>query len=150
MKLYRIGDGRHPIWDGTGAAFVGGRWNSVGRQVIYASPSYSCAMLEILAHASIGRIPKHQRYVCVDVPSNISIEKLDANALPQGWDAPDSVVARDFGDRWLAEARSVVLVIPSVVAKLDFIAVVNPAHPDAQRLQPSAPENVVWDERLFR
>ncbi len=141
MQLFRIGDGRHPIWDGTGAAFVGGRWNSVGRQVIYASPSYSCAMLETLAHASIGRIPKHQRYVCVDVPPNIRIETMDANSSPRGWDAPDSVVARDFGDRWLAEARSAILIVPSVVARLDSIAVVNPAHPDAQQLQPSAPEN---------
>lgn len=42
-----------PLWDGTGAALVGGRWNSPGRPVIYGSLSYSCAMLEMLAHASI-------------------------------------------------------------------------------------------------
>ena len=28
MQLYRIGDERHPLWDGTGAALIGGRWNS--------------------------------------------------------------------------------------------------------------------------
>ena len=149
MQLFRIADGRHPIWDGMGAAFVGGRWNSIGRQVIYASPSYSCAMLEILAHAGIGRIPKQQQYVCVDVPADTATEKFGLDALPQGWDTADSAIARAFGDRWLADARSAILLVPSVVARLDFIAVVNPAHPHAQRLVPSAQKNVVWDDRLF-
>ncbi len=150
MQLFRIADGRYPIWHGTGAAFVGGRWNSVGRQVIYASPSYSCAMLEILAHANIGRIPKQQQYVRVNVPTDVLSETFSADSLPQGWDAADSAIARAFGDRWLADTRSTILLVPSVVARLDFIAVVNPAHPHAQRLAPSAPENVVWDSRLFR
>ena len=47
MRLYRIGDGRHPLWDGTGAALIGGRWNSPGRPLIYASLIYGGAMLEI-------------------------------------------------------------------------------------------------------
>jgi RES domain-containing protein len=46
IRVYRIADERHAIWDGTGAALVGGRWNSPGRPVIYGSLSYACAMLE--------------------------------------------------------------------------------------------------------
>ena len=150
MQLFRIADARHPIWDATGAAFVGGRWNKVGQPVIYASPSYSCAMLEILAHANIGRIPKHQMFVRINVPNTLRIERFEDGALPNGWDTQDCRVARQFGDKWLAEARSAILLVPSVVARLDFIAVVNPAHPDAKLLKPTDPENVVWDERLFR
>jgi RES domain-containing protein len=36
MQLYRIASSKHPVWDGTGAAILGGRWNSAGRPVIYA------------------------------------------------------------------------------------------------------------------
>ncbi len=56
MRVYRIADRRHPIWDGTGAALLGGRWNSPGHPAIYGSPSSACAMLELLAHTGIGRI----------------------------------------------------------------------------------------------
>lgn len=149
MRIFRIGDERHPLWDGTGAALVGGRWNSPGRAVIYGSLSYSCAMLEILVHAGIGRIPATHGCVIADVPDSVAIERHDANALPALWDAENSASARHFGDRWLEERRSAVLLIPSMVARLEWNALVNPLHPDAGKLSASPPEKVVWDRRLF-
>lgn len=149
MQVFRIGDERHPLWDGSGAALVGGRWNSPGRQVIYGSLSYACAMLEMLAHASIGRIPTTQRFVVTEVPDSVSLERHNANALPAGWDAEHSSIARGFGDLWLKEARSAILLVPSVVARPEWNALVNPLHPDAIRLVVSAAEKVVWDKRLF-
>lgn len=150
MQLFRIADARHPIWDATGAASLGGRWNIFGERVIYASPSYSCAMLEILAHANIGRVPRNQMFVRVDLPGTLRIERFKDGELPNDWDAQDCRVASQFGSKWLKEARSAILLVPSVVARLDFIAVVNPTHPDAKLLKPTDPENVVWNERLFR
>jgi RES domain-containing protein len=149
MQIFRIGDERHPLWDGTGAALVGGRWNSPGRQVIYGSISYACAMLEILAQANIGRIPMSHCFVIADVPDDMMIERHDAKTLPAGWDAESSSAARDFGDLWLKEARSAILLVPSVVARLEWNALVNPSHPDAAHLNLSASEKVVWDRRLF-
>jgi len=131
MQIYRIGDSRHTLWDGTGAALVGGRWNSPGRPAIYGSLSYACSMLEILVHANIGRIPKTHCYVVAEVPLDMPIERHDSAALPLGWDGDDSSIARRFGDQWLAESRSAVLVVPSIVAKLEWNAVVNPLHPAA-------------------
>ncbi|MFA6051773.1 MAG: RES domain-containing protein [Methylobacter sp.] len=149
MRIFRIGDERHPIWDGTGAAFIRGRWNSPGKPVIYGSLSYSCAMLEILAHANIGRIPATHRYVVAEVPGNISVESYDEHSLPAEWDSENSTSARAFGDQWLNEARSAVLIVPSVIARLDRNALVNPLHPDANKLIIAAPEKVIWDKRLF-
>jgi len=149
MRIFRIGDERHSIWDGTGAAFIGGRWNSPGKPVIYGSLSYSCAMLEILAHANIGRIPATHRYVVAEVPDNISVENYDEHSLPAEWDSENSASARAFGDQWLKEARSAVLIVPSVIARLDRNALVNPLHPDANKLIVATPEKVIWDKRLF-
>jgi RES domain-containing protein len=42
-----------------------------------------------------------------------------------------------------------VLIVPSVVARAEFNAVVNPVHPDAKHLLITEPQPVVWDERLF-
>jgi RES domain-containing protein len=149
VQLFRIADERHPIWDGTGAALIGGRWNSPGKPVIYGSLTYSCALLEVLAHANIGRIPSTQRYVIVVVPDGVSIQIADENSLPEGWDSENSTLARDFGDQWLKEAKSAILIVPSVVAKLDRNALVNPIHPDAKKLIVSEPKEVIWDRRLF-
>ena len=149
MPLYRIADSRHPIWDGTGAAMVGGRWNSPGRPVIYASLSYACAMLEILVYANIGRIPATHAYVVAKVPDGLTIERHDASSLSSGWDGDDPAVARRFGDQWLREGRSAVLVVPSVVARLECNALINPLHADARRLQVALSQKVIWDQRLF-
>ena len=148
-RIFRIGDSRHPLWDGHGAALVGGRWNSPGRQAIYGTLSYACAMLETLAHANIGRVPATHCYVVADVPQRLIIERHDSNSLSIGWDSENLSIARLFGDRWLTEARSAVLLVPSVVARLEFNALVNPLHPDAARLIISKPEKVLWDKRLF-
>ncbi len=149
MRIFRIGDERHALWSGVGAALVGGRWNTPGREVIYGSLSYACAMLEILAHAAIGRVPRTHAFIAVEVPPEVSVERPVPEALPPGWDAEDSVPARLFGDRWLVECRSAVLIVPSVVARLDWNALVNPRHPDFKRLVPGAPRRVIWDRRLF-
>lgn len=128
---------------------VGGRWNSPGLPAIYGSLSYACAMLEILVHANIGRIPRTHCYVVADVPENLLVERVDSISLPLGWDGDDPSIARCFGDQWLTEGRSAVLVIPSVVAKLEWNAVVNPRHPEASQLLVSQSQMVIWDQRLF-
>ena len=149
MQIFRIGDSRHALWDGTGAAMVAGRWNSPGRPAIYGSLSYACSMLEILVHANIGRIPTTHGYVVADVPEDMRIERHDSQTLPLGRDSDDFSIARRFGDQWLDELRSAVLIVPSVVAKLEFNAVVNPRHPAAAQFVVSATQNVIWDQRLF-
>lgn len=150
MRIYRIADARHPVWDGSGAALVGGRWNSPGHAAIYGSLSHACALLETLAHAGVGRVPPTQRCVVVEAPDSVSVECHDASALPQGWDTEDSDAARRFGDDWLVSRRSLILVVPSVVARMERNAVVNPAHPDFAKLVVGLPEPVMWDRRLFR
>lgn len=149
MKIYRFADERQPIWDGTGAALIGGRWNSPGNPVIYCSLSYACAMLEILAHANIGHIPLTHRLVLAEVPDSVSLERYESSELPFGWDTSHIAIARALGNRWLQEKRSAVLLVPSIVAKLDWNALVNPNHPDAAQLVVTAPEQVLWDKRLF-
>lgn len=150
MQIYRIADGRHPIWDGTGAALIGGRWNSPGKPVIYGSLSYSCAMLEILAHGNIGRVPQTHQYVIAEVPKDLSVEILEGGSLPEGWDLESTASARARGDQWINQARSAILIVPSVIARLDQNALVNPLHPDAKKLIVSGPKKIIWDKRLFQ
>jgi len=152
MRAYRIADRRHPIFDGSGAAFVGGRWNSPGRAVIYAAETLELAMLELLAHLQLGVIPRTQVFVEIQIPARVTIETADPAAVP-GWDASDEQVSRRFGDRWADERRSAMLRVPSVLTwqthPTGWNLLINPAHPDAAALKVSNPRAVNWDARLF-
>ncbi|QEZ48766.1 RES family NAD+ phosphorylase [Cupriavidus oxalaticus] len=54
------------------------------------------------------------------------MERVDGARLPTGWDMQeDPRAARSFGERWLAACRSTVLLVPSVVARLEWNALVN-------------------------
>jgi RES domain-containing protein len=139
MRIYRIADSRHPVWDGTCALLVGGRFNS----------PVAGAMLEVLVHARIGKVPRTHVFAMAEVPDDVSIERADAVSLPAGWDGPATEIARAFGDRWIAESRTAVLLVPSVVAREEWNALVNPTHPLAARIMVGEPRPVVWDERLF-
>jgi RES domain-containing protein len=146
---YRIADARHTIFDGSGAALIGGRWNSPGRPVIYAAASYAGAMLERLVHAGTGQIPKHQKVVLIRIPARVSVEVWPLEKLPQRWAADDNLASRAFGDQWLAQLRSAVLMVPSAVAKYEHNVVINPLHADFKWIGTSRPEPVQWDARLF-
>ncbi|CAB3775089.1 RES family NAD+ phosphorylase [Paraburkholderia humisilvae] len=149
MQIFRIADRSHPVWNGTGAMLGGGRFNSPGRSVIYGAMSFGGAMLEILVHARIGKVPKTHVWVEAEVRDGVMAEQQTVDSLPDGLDASALQVARAFGDTWLTEARLAVFVVPSVVARQESNVLVNPVHPEAARLVVSPPLPVIWDERLF-
>ena len=151
MRIFRIADARFRIWDAAGASRFGGRWNSPGGAVIYGSLSESCAILERLVHVGgVGHLPSSQRLVIASVPPSVAVERCDAASLPSGWDNDESPSARAFGDRWLAERRRAVLIVPSVIATSDFNALVNPNHPDAVLIEVAVPTECKFDPRLGR
>ena len=149
MLAFRIADRRHSIFDPTGAFLNGARWNSAGKRVIYAAQTYAGALLEILVHANLGVVPKTHAVVQITIPENVLRETAVAQQL-KGWAADDLIVSRRFGDRWLDECRSAVLLVPSVVLQgREVNVLINPDHSDFARISVSAPEAVVWDPRLF-
>ena len=148
-QAWRIADGRFDPFSPVGASLVGGRWNSPGLGVIYASRSYAGAMLECLAHAGNGRVPRTHVAVGIAIAEALAVERHDESSLPAGWDHADLRVARAFGDAWIRELRTAVLVVPSVVARRDGNVLINPRHPDFSSIIAGAPEPVVWDARLF-
>lgn len=148
-QAWRIADGRFDPFSPVGASLVGGRWNSPGLGAIYASRSYASAMLECLANAGIGRVPRTHVAVEIAIAGAVAVERHDESGLPVGWDHADLRVAHAFGDAWIRDLRTAVLVVPSVVARREGNVLINPRHPDFSNIIASAPEPVVWDARLF-
>lgn len=149
LTCYRIGDpsGAYPIFDATGSTIAPGRWNTPGNPVIYAAEHYSTALLEKLVHGS-GRLPPNQHYVDITIPRGTRYEVFSPPALP-GWDAMPATVSKAFGEAWCLARRSAILIVPSVVARLDSNILINPAHPDFPGIAAGLHQPVFWDSRLF-
>jgi RES domain-containing protein len=148
LRAYRIADRRRKIFDGHGAALIGGRWNSPGRHVIYAAETFAGAMLETLVHTNIGKLPKTHSWIEILIRKGVQIEEVHPANVP-GWDAPDQRVSRRFGDQWYDEGRTAVLLVPSIVARPEHNIAINQDHPEFRRIRATAPKPVIWDERLF-
>jgi RES domain-containing protein len=149
LRAYRIGDpaGEHPIFDATGSTLFPGRWNTPTSPVIYASEHYSTAMLEKLVHGS-GFLPPNQHFIEITIANGLSYELLTESTLA-GWDAIDAATPRAYGERWQQSKRSLLLIVPSIVARVDNDILINPEHPEFPRLDCSLHRPVWWDERLF-
>ena len=147
MIAYRIGSRRHRIFDGAGAAEYGARWNSPGRSVIYAASSLSLAMLEQLAHTETGHLPRDHAFIKITIADSMPKETLSLTDVT-GWNIDDVTASRAYGDRWLAERRTCILLVPSVIVPIESNVLINPSHADVARVVASVPRNVNWDKRL--
>jgi len=149
LRAYRIGDpaGQLPVWSAEGAKCVSGRWHDAGAAVIYASEHYSTAMLETLAHWG-GAIPPNQHFIEITIPRGTSYEVVTADVVPD-WYRPSAETARRFGRAWYEECRSALLIVPSVVARIERNVVINSRHPDFGGLTVGLETPVWWDRRLF-
>ena len=149
LGAYRIGDpaGQFPVWSAEGARRVSGRWHEAGAEVIYASATYSTAMLEMLAHWS-GAPPPNQHFIEITIPRGTSYEVVTADIVPD-WSQPGGEAARRFGRTWYRENQSAILIVPSVVARMERNIVINTRHEDFAGLTVSLETPVWWDRRLL-
>lgn len=115
--------------------------------MIYTSEHYSTAMLEKLAHGS-GSLPPNQHFIEITIPNGLSYEFLNPAHLP-GWDDISGAASKAYGDAWCREGRSAILIVPSVVARLERNILINPAHAEFARITHDLHQPVWWDSRLF-
>ena len=138
--------GVHPVYSGDGARVYPGRWNEKGQSVIYASEHYSTALLETVART--GEMPRNQHYVGIEIPAGVTYEVVTKDSL-HGWCDVDGAAARAFGAAWYAERRSAILIVPSVVARVERNVLIHPHHDDTRGIHVGLETPVYWDARLF-
>lgn len=150
LSAFRIARAKFSLFDGTGAAIAGARWNVKGQRIIYAAESYGGALVEILVHSNLGRVPRGFASIEIHIPDEVDIEEITPKEVPN-WDAQDCVASRSYGSRWYKEMRTAVLVVPSVPGGgIGRNVLVNQDHPQFHLLSASSPQPVKWDRRLFR
>lgn len=136
---------------GGGAKVTGGRWNSKGRRVLYASTSIALAALETLVHRGDNLAIRNAFLVRLTVPPSVwkLRDKVAADELAPTWLAePAGSATILFGDAWLDRTGSPLLMVPSVIVPEEFNVLVNPAHPAASRIKATVVRQFVYDPRL--
>jgi RES domain-containing protein len=105
-------------------------------------------LLEQLARAQIGILPRGQQWVSFHLGPDVRIEAPASEDVPQ-WDAPDDVAARVYGDAWYDAQRSVALIVPSMVGRpVERNILLNQGHPNFVRVAVSEVLPLEWDDRL--
>ncbi len=138
---------------GAGAAARGGRWNRKGTPVIYCTASVSLACLETLA--GLGRDePLSNRYLSrVDIPDELWQQALayTESTAPIGWDAvPPGKTSLDLGEKWIAEQRSAILLVPSSIIPEEPNVLINPGHADMRKIGLRKVRKWTYDPRLLK
>ena len=150
MRVWRILKEKYAAtaFDGEGARLHGGRWNSRGTRMVYTSGSQALAALESLVHLNP---PVAFRYAAIPVDFDESLlETLAKSALPKDWtEEPPPPSTQAIGDRWVKEARSAVLQVPSLLIPAEPNFLLNPAHPDFRKLKIGKPTAFSFDPRLL-
>jgi RES domain-containing protein len=152
VQVFRIAKTRS-IRDlsGTGAKLHGGRWNRKDIPVIYASENRSLAALEFLVHVPLSLLPNNLNIACLEIPDDIVVEQISIADLPKNWrDYPAPPELADLGSEWVIAMRSLLLRVPSVVVLDEFNLLINPKHPDMNRVIISSVERYMFDRRLVR
>ncbi len=132
-------------FNGRGAELFGNRWNPVGMPAAYASQSRALAALEYLVHLDRDLVPDDLVFSAIDIDD----ADVETAAPPRDWDLAGSPSAVAFGERWLREARSLILAVPSVMVHEELNFVINPRHPrfSALTISPTL-ERFTYDARL--
>ena len=155
VRLWRLVKAGRTAWDGEGAFRFGGRWNSRGVRMVYASSSLALALLEVLVHLDPAVPMPAMRAISASVPEEEIAEiPGHARASDPGGNAirfPYSLhESRQLGDEWTRSNAGALLAVPSAIVPTERNFLINPAHPGFQKVAVGRPQEFLWDERLAR
>jgi len=151
ITAWRLIKSRHAAaaFDGEGARLHGGRWNSPGTRVAYASDSIALATLEVLAHLQSTAVLQAYSVVSLSFPDE-SVELLTTSLLPARWRRfPSPPENQAIGDQWVAQGRSLILRVPSAIIPSAANFLINPSHPEFAKVVIGRPERFAFDRRLL-
>ena len=152
ITAWRLVKSRHAgaAFDGEGTRLHGGRWNSPGTRVAYASDSIALAALEVLAHLQSSAVLQSYSLATLRFPKS-QIEVLDVGSLPKEWRRfPSPLWNQATGDAWVAEGRSLVLRVPSALIPSASNFLINPEHPGFAQVVIERPQRFTFDARLLK
>lgn len=150
MELYRVTRQKYENdLSGNGSAASGGRWNEIGRPVLYAASSRSLAILETLVHLRQPNPPTDYRVIVLYVPDGVPFLNTADRQLREDW-RTDEAYTQQIGSQWLTSNESLLLRVPSVIVRAEYNYLLNPTQDLFVQVQLVAVEPIEFDPRFFQ
>lgn len=152
MRIWRICRARFAgdALKGEGSRLYGGRWNSPGVRMVYASTSLALAALETFVNLEPNLRPYDLVSIDGEIADALRVKHLDAKLLPANWHRGGNESLRRLGDEWVHRGDSVALLVPSAAVRGERNVLINPVHPDFARVKFKKPRPFEFDLRMFR
>lgn len=130
--------------DGQGGLHADGRWNRIGRPIVYTAESSALALLETLVKRSSPNLSPPDQLL-----ENDGLDDLGVTCWPDDQNDRDKLLTAEWGDAFLRANQSPLARVPSIVAPRSWNYLLNPLHPDAARVEVIHAGRWPWDARLF-
>jgi RES domain-containing protein len=84
------------------------------------------------------------------IPDSVAVQTVETSILPMDWRrfSPYSEQTQRVGMQWLTEAETAVLRVPSAISEAEWNFLLNPAHPEFQRLKRTEPAPFLMGPRV--
>jgi RES domain-containing protein len=136
--------------DGIGGMYTSGRWHNKGHPIVYTVSSAALAALEVLVHVDPLTAPTDLRLLAIELPDDLTTEVLELVSLPDGWHSvPAPAALHSLGSSWLTSRRTAALNVPSAIITVERNFLLNPRHPEAQRIRIISDDAFTFDTRLL-
>lgn len=135
---------------GEGARLYGGRSNSRGVRVVYASTSLALAAIETFVNLEPNLQPKDLVSIEGEFPDALEIGRVELKALALRWHERRDESLRRFGDDWVRAGRTLALLAPSAAVRGEWNVLLNPGHAEFSKVKFRGPEPFDFDARMFR
>jgi RES domain-containing protein len=138
---------------GEGARLGGGRWNHVGVSVVYASETFSLAVLELFIHFTRRDITISNSLLAIPIliPDSIKAVEVPVQDLAPGWNSsPPPNFTRNIGAEWVESGASALLRVPSAIVPEEYNFVINVKHPDFSKITVGDPRPFALDDRAWK
>ncbi|HNB82026.1 MAG TPA: RES family NAD+ phosphorylase [Chitinophagaceae bacterium] len=134
--------------EGAGARLYGGRWNSVGQAMLYATEHISLAVLELMVNKRTSEFHKASFSLLELYIPDKEIHTLGSGELKKGWHQ-DMEYTRFIGDHFLQDQQVWILKVPSSVIEEESNFLINPHHAQFKKLHVVKDAIYKLDKRLL-
>lgn len=153
MVVYRIVKElpRTKDLSGIGAFRFGGRWNSPGTYMLYASENRSLAYLESLVNFDADNLPPDLYIMSIEIAATgTAIYTLPSRLYPKEWKMIDNLQNKAVGDKLMAEQKYLAIKVASAVNPYEFNYLINPLYAGyGDMVKVGGVEELKIDGRLF-
>lgn len=107
-------------------------------------------MLEYFVHLDKEDPPTDLVLATAEVPDDLSRERVEVRDIPASWrEAAAPLELARLGDEFAQRGDHCILIVPSALAPSENNWLVNPQHPEYEKIDIHEPEALNYDPRMF-